>query len=1189
MEEFGADRAVVGPATSRSRGQLAVAPGKRDTDNLDDDIVLTPPGPRRCQTKALWLSKPAGFNDNAPQLHRKMEQEMPESRNKYLYERLGDHDFQQLVNALLTQRFNDYQPLPLRQADGGRDGVEIVPGKTLVYQVKWSATGLEKSPVSWLSSIFRTEEQNLRRLASEGVDTYILVTNIASTGRAKTGTFDVLNDVLDKFAKSVGLRRMTCLWREALNGMVDSSPNETKWAYADMLAGWDLIRYLISDHAQAGRDSGLRDLLQKVTAVQWVDDERVKFSQADVDRQKVSDLFVDIAAQRLRTPTLDQQSAYPRGHLGGTAKYLMHTDFPFTLVRGAPGQGKSTLSQYVCQVHRVAFMPKDTAASSFPVIKDPRFPVRLDLGDYAAWISGVDVFESSVDDETPVRRGKKRNSTQRSIEYFLADFMSYSGGSRIDARDVQDLLERVPTMVVLDGLDEVAGAAMRRAVVDEIDRFCSRGRTYSVPPRVVVTTRPSASELPEPSADYFEVLSLEPMAPALRAEYIRRWCAVRGIIGREGRRLRLSYHARIKEPYIGELAGNAMQLTILLDLLHQQGEATPTQRTALYDAYMDLLLAREANKHPASVRKHRSDLLEIIPFLGWYIQSRSEEKSLRGRMGVPELKAAMKHFQQTYGKSQTVVDELFEATTDRLWALTSKEVGTFEFEVLSLREYFAAQFLYKYAGEGDRQFDRVDVFRELLRRPYWLNTVRFYGGNAVGSDIYSLAAGLRDEVLSAGGRHTLVAAWTLLTDAVFISRPREAQEVLDLICGDSYLEMLLDALDLKEIQSLPDVPCVDGRNATWERLTERITVDPANCRVGLYVRTLRELLGREGEFASWWVDQATAAVGSERESVWLKVAADHGAANGRVSDLGGIRVTDLNAQLILNTGVVPPTDSELEAKLLRAVLDGHCPETTSVRSMPAQIAAALAPARFCNLASPDSSMDPSVSQLRTRAISSLRRSGSPFATIASLGKFRKGEARSTFPLANAAAALFDEVGRCWLVSEIAIIGAASSLLLGFRKVSGASSFGLDCHPTALMASCRYNARSSEWWVQKIREEAGDELARAEWSFALWAIASALVIVELIEQWEAVLMGLSVTMQNVVVGAAERASGLVRDRVVLATAAQTGIGRRLLELRGREPDGLKYRMRDQDALEMVPLAVVARQKQWLKVDSEPSYN
>ena len=214
-----------------------------------------------------------------------------------------------------------------------------------------------------------------------------------------------------------------------------------------------------------------------------------------------------------------------------------------------------------------------------------------------------------------------------------------------------------------------------------------------------------------------------------------------------------------------------MQLTILLYLLRQHGDATPSQRTELYDAYMNLLLAREANKHPESVRKHRADLMEIVPFLGWYLQSRAEEDGHSGRMAYDEVAAAMKHFQRTYGKHEDVVDELFEAATDRLWAMTSKIEGTFEFEVLSLREYFTARYLYRYAGEGDHRFDRTVVFRELLRRPYWLNTVRFYGGNAAGSDIYALVAGIKHELADNTSKHVLVAAWSLVTNGVFNSRP----------------------------------------------------------------------------------------------------------------------------------------------------------------------------------------------------------------------------------------------------------------------------------------------------------------------------------------------------------------------------------------------------------------------------------
>ena len=55
-----------------------------------------------------------------------------------------------------------------------------------------------------------------------------------------------MNDRLDAHAKAYGFEEMSCLWREAVDGMVDSAPKELLWKYADMLAGWELIRYRIA-------------------------------------------------------------------------------------------------------------------------------------------------------------------------------------------------------------------------------------------------------------------------------------------------------------------------------------------------------------------------------------------------------------------------------------------------------------------------------------------------------------------------------------------------------------------------------------------------------------------------------------------------------------------------------------------------------------------------------------------------------------------------------------------------------------------------------------------------------------------------------------------------------------------------------------------------------------------------------
>lgn len=967
---------------------------------------------------------------------------MPESRHRYLYERLGDHDFQQLASALLTDHFPDFIPMALRQADGGRDGLRKVDaGKVLIYQVKWSVNGKEKDPVTWLDQVIRSETDSLRRLAERGVRHYVLVTNVASTAKPESGTFDQLDKKLAQHAKDFGYEQMTCIWREALNPWVDNAPTETKWAYAEMLAGWDLVRYLVAEHVGAAKDKGLRDLIRKVAAAQWEDDKRVKFSQSDIDRERVVDLFVDVTADRVHTITPKPRQTAAPATVGGAADHLLRSPTPFTLVRGAPGQGKSTLSQYVCQAHRSSFVPEAERPKSLPKLDKPRLPIRLDLSDYALWLSGADVWDHT-DKQRP--RTKARAGDQASVECFLADLMAHeSGGIKVSAKDVQEIFDRVPSLVVLDGLDEVGSPTVRAKVVKAIDKFVGRGKVYADPPKVVVTTRPSAGELPEPSVGLFEIVTLNQLTTEQRDAYLRKWCAVREIKGKDGRALRKSFKEKSREPYINELAGNPMQLTILLDLLHEQGAATPTQRTDLYDKYVDLLLAREANKHPKAVRNHKEELIEIIPFLGWYLHAHTEESQINGRMSVAELKEAMRHFQRIYGNRESIIDELFEGASDRLWTLTSKVDGTYEFEVLSLREYFAARFLYRNAGEDNPAFDSTAVLRELLRRPYWLNTARFYGGNAKGNGIYTLTAGIFEVELSPGSSTaSYLAAWALLSDGVFQRRPREARKVLAALCSDTGLPILLSALDRRDIVALPEVPSLpneDGPDPTWTRLTTLISQDPSDEANTQRVRALRDLLNERTQFATWWYQKLTEAIGTPQQNAWLRCGAECEAAAGMTADLDGLVLSDGAAELLLNTGLVPIPGSHLEVSLLEAVLDGECARVTSVRSMPAQVAAALSPGDFFTSSTTGFiDRDERTKRRRNEAVNQLRRTGSAYASIARERTFKIGQKGSTFPWVNTATALHEHAGRRWLASEITIIGAASPFSSAYVKKPGAS-------------------------------------------------------------------------------------------------------------------------------------------------------
>lgn len=1058
------------------------------------------------------------------------------AQGRYLYERLGEKLFQQMCGALVAHEFPGVTCMPVGQSDGGRDVVRENPdGGRVIYQVKWSANSI-KSPVAWLKAALKKEADNIRRLVRGGATEYYLMTSVAGTSFPGSGSMDQLAELLMDYSSEFGIP-MRCWWRADIDARVNLAPQELLWSYAEMLAGWDLIRYLTTASRLHERDERLRDIVRKVVATQWEEDSKVKFKQVDLDSYALEDLYVDVEAERLAQPRRLEDieleiELREGGELGGVARYLLQAKLPLTLVRGAPGQGKSTLTQYLCQLHREVFLSsaEDGAVHSnekFPDFK-PRLPLRVDLRDYASWLLGYDPFDIAHPDARPT----KNKATARSLESFLARLMQVKSGEMpVRVEDVHELIARFPLLIVLDGLDEVASADVRQDVVARIDELTARLARSQWAPQVVVTTRPNSSGLAEPSPDRFETIALKPLGPALRRKYLGKWADSRRLPAGDRATLQRIFEARSAEPHIAQLAENPMQLTILLYLIQKRGDSIPHSRTDLYRSYMQTFLDREAAKSPA-VQTHRDDLEEVTAYLGWQFQSLAESSGASGQLPIKEIKQSIVAYLYDADKDTHLVEALFTAVTDRVWALTSKEQGSFRFDVQPVQEYFAASYLYHFAGAAQARFDGSEVFRALVRRPYWFNTCRFYAGFASVNELAALAEVLEEEIERSSPpfdvstpsvhiAHTRMVIWTLLADGVFAARPRTQARVARLISDDLGVRLIADALD--KAHDLPDMAADRGGSALVKALREAIAADPQQpinrIRAELVAHVLIQNEVDEDElWRTWWQSNLHAAAGSDEESTWLAL----GGPMKNAAHLPGAIWSTLAldepgaAHAALESGMQAATGSVQSQRLLRAVLNGHCSDArpTVGGGEAAWLLLLWAPRHFHRKAVEEASLSSSRNvrrHLQQGSDSRLRHAKQLFALDAryervyEASKTGKGQKGTTSAWSNTARELAVIHGPSLFAAEITVIGAAlpaDRIMTGGDLTKDSEPLGDEADYGRLLNDVRHHRRNRSWWVSAF-ERYPDHLSRATWLLSLLAVADTTVVAECLEHIDAV--------------------------------------------------------------------------------------
>lgn len=726
----------------------------------------------------------------------------------YLYENLGDERFQEFCSALLSKEFPNIQAFPVGQPDGGRDtivySVDNKNKKFKVFQVKYVRNAHEQRDLhKWLEKIVKEEAPKVNKLIASGATEYYILTNIRGTAHLEAGSKDKINKILEDEIDIPAI----CWWRDDLTAMFEKDVL-FKWSFPEVLNGQDVLNSALFSNLNNNKTKQ-ESVIRAYLADQLELDSEVKFKQIDL-QNKLTSLYTDVPLRIKKFNKKDRSlrhamsvafnseisvgddeiSFLQEKNVMGAAAFLLHPaiqkNVSRILLEGGPGQGKSTISQYICHIHRAKLLKKESeligisdAIKNAPI----RLPFKIDLRHIASWVEGINPYAAVISEESFKQTWKK------SLESFLITHIAYH--SKIEDFSTHDFLEvskLTPILFVFDGFDEIANIALRKEVISFIDKGIQRLSINIESIQVIITSRPAAfSETVVFSTENYPHFELVDITSEVITEYVDKWVKAGRMNARDSNEIKSLVTEKLKLPHLRELAKSPMQLAIFLSLLKTKGQSLPNKRTALYDSYINLFFDRESEKSNL-VRDKRDLIIDIHQYLAWVLHSDAERYNNSGIIEFDNLKGTVKSYLEQEGHEVGIADDLFDVMKERVCALVSRVQGTFEFEVQPLREYFCAKYLYTTAQNSTageiRSGTKPDRFHALSRNFYWQNVLRFFAGCADAGELDMIIQELRDlqndELLKYTHYPRMVTA-QILADYVFTQKPKKLVHVVQLI------------------------------------------------------------------------------------------------------------------------------------------------------------------------------------------------------------------------------------------------------------------------------------------------------------------------------------------------------------------------------------------------------------------------
>jgi len=681
---------------------------------------------------------------------------MPDS---YDLTQLDSNTFEHLVNLITLRVLGPGSTGFCPGSDGGRDGYfegeAPYPSETEHWsgcwyiQSKFHKPHLSKDPQKWLLEKIKEEIKEFEEPDSkrQWPDNWIIATNIDPSGVPETGSFDQAKKLVTEACPKLENRFHIWGGRKILDFLALHS--EISDYYRHFLTPGKILTEIYNQIKDAQAE--VKTILRFLVLSQFDDQQHTKLEQAappgsTIERPGIHDLFIDLpfrfrskehALEDLVMELLVFASAkchrFQEEELN-TEEWQLWCRHPSRarvwFIKGGPGQGKSTIGQYFCQIQRAALiLQKDNLLSrlstknkslataiqkvaernGFWPVK-PRIPISLELKEFAQWF------------------GQRDKNTPRGVLTYLAEWITAGVEQQVTAGTLKRMLESHSWVIVFDGLDEVP-QDVKDAVASEVCRFVD-----NIAPEVnadiltICTSRPQgySGQFADLDSSTIELINLSPEQALACAKPVLE-------LGRSTNEAKRHLHtltSAIESPAVRELMTTPLQAHIMAVVV-RDGERPPERKWKLFTNFYQVIKRREANRNLperrlAKLLREQDQLLKTVHNrLGFVLHTRAElSQGAQTKLDRDEFEklvtGAVKQMVET--EVNETIEVLMKATTDRLVLVSTPDDGNHvRFDIRPLQEFFAAEFLYE-SVSAEKLRQRIEL---IAGDAHWREVMHF--------------------------------------------------------------------------------------------------------------------------------------------------------------------------------------------------------------------------------------------------------------------------------------------------------------------------------------------------------------------------------------------------------------------------------------------------------------------------------